>query len=58
MNAYQKAKERARDMAIDFSNAFGQMDLSWAEIAYYGYKFERLGRRYGLLREFRENGFC
>lgn len=58
MNAYQKAKERARDIAIDFSNAYNEMTLSWADVAYYGNKFERLGRRYGLLREFRENGFC
>lgn len=58
MSNYQKAKERARQMAIDFSNGMGSANLSWADCAYYGNKFERLGRRYVLLREFRENGIC
>lgn len=56
MNAYQKAKARARERAVEFSLNFGEMNLSWADVAYYGNYFERLGRRYGLLQEFRENG--
>ena len=58
MSKYQKAKARAREMAVEFSNNLGEMVLSWAECAEIGNKFERLGRRYGLLREFRENGIC
>ena len=58
MSKYQKAKARAREMAVEFSNSQGEMVLSWAECAEIGNKFKRLGRRYGLLREFRENGIC
>ena len=58
MSKYQKAKAQAREMAVEFSNNQGDMTLSWAECAEIGNKFERMGRRYGLLREFRENGIC
>lgn len=56
MNAYQKAKERARERAVEFSLNCGDMNMSWADVAYYGNYFERLGRRYGLTKEFRGNG--
>lgn len=56
MNAYQKAKARTREMAVDFS--YNDAPMSWGEVAEICNKFEKLGRRYGLLREFRENGIC
>jgi len=56
MTKYQKAKAAAREKAVEFSLTCGETDLSYAELAEIGNKFERLGRRYGLLREFRENG--
>lgn len=56
MTHYQKAKAAAREKAVEFSLTCGDRDLSYAELAEIGNKFERLGRRYGLLREFRENG--
>lgn len=56
MTRYQQGKAAARGAAIDFSNNFENMNLSWADLAAIGDYFERLGRRYGLLREFRENG--
>ena len=58
MSKYKKAKARAREVAVEFSNNQDDMALSWAECAEIGNKFERLGRRYGLLREFHENGIC
>lgn len=45
-------------MAVDYSYESGELVQSYAEVAEMGAKFEKLGRRYGLLREFRENGIC
>ena len=56
MNAYQKAKERAREMAMDLT--YNDRPMYWSEVIAISDKCERLGRRYGLLREFRENGIC
>ena len=58
MTKYEKGKERARALAIDWSLNVQGEPMSWAEAAAYATKFERLGRRYGLLREFRENAIC
>lgn len=56
MNNYQRGKEAAREMAVEFSLTFGEHTYFWSDLAEFTAKFERLGRRYGLLREFRENG--
>lgn len=56
MTRYQLNKGRARDLAIQWQQ--------WQENAVYDYAssirwasiFEAIGRKYGLLREFRENG--
>lgn len=56
MTNYEKAKATAREKAVDFSNTCGEMNLSYADLAEIGNKFRTLGKRYGLLREFRENG--
>lgn len=54
---YAENKERARDIAIEWSyDAADRGDLSYAELDDAGDYFYRLGKRYGLLREFRENG--
>ena len=55
---YRRAKEAARQEAIDWQTDFPNHDYTWGEIAEYQTYFERLGRRYGLLREFRENLIC
>ena len=58
MNKYQKAKERAREEAIQWQFDFDSRCYSWGELAYFQDYFEKLGRRYGLLKEFKENGIC
>lgn len=58
MNNYQKAKEKMRQKAINWQNFFNEMSLSYAELAYWQNYFERLGKRYGLLTEFRAEGIC
>jgi hypothetical protein len=56
MNYYQRKKQIVRDLAIEWQLSFEKHNYSWSDIADWGSYFERLGRRYGLLREFRENG--
>ena len=55
---YEKKKEMARQKAIDWQDDFRNHNYSYEEIAEFGYYFEKLGKRYGLLKEFRENGIC
>ena len=56
MTTYQKAKEKARNEAIDWQMDFGNHNYSYGEIIYYAEYFEKLAKRYGLVEEFRENG--
>lgn len=53
---YQKRKAEVREEAIEYS--YSEEELSYVELAEKNDYFERLGRRYGLLREFRENAIC
>ena len=55
---YQQKKEAARQQAIDWQDQAAEQNLSYGELAEAGEQFEKLGRRYGLLQEFRENGIC
>ena len=55
---YAERKESIRAAAIDYQNAWGDYSFSYSELFIIGDWFERMGRRYGLLREFRENAIC
>ena len=48
MNTYQEKKEAIRQQALDWEY--------WSELAEMTAYFEEQARRFGLLREFRENG--
>ena len=52
---YQERKERAREIAIDWQLNEAEKPMYMSEYAEIGEYFYRLGRRFGLLREFREN---
>lgn len=52
MNKYQKGKEAARAAAQEWQAAFPARAMSWGELAQWQDHFTRLGRKYGLLREF------
>jgi isocitrate lyase len=56
MSKYEMRKERARQVAIDWQNDFENHDYSWSEIADATAYFTKLARRFGLTREFIENG--
>lgn len=55
---YARNKAVARQEAIDWQNDFGNHNYSYGELVEFGEHFEKLGRKYGLLKEFRENGIC
>lgn len=56
MNKYQQAKERARQAAINIQQLFSENSYSMSDLAYFAAYFEKLGKRYGLVKEFKENG--
>ena len=55
---YARKKAFARQEAIDWQNDFAEHNYSYGELCEFAEHFEKLGRRYGLLKEFRENGIC
>lgn len=56
MTNYQIRKAAARDAAIMAQQEAAEQSPSYGEIAETADRLERLARRFGLLREFRENG--
>lgn len=56
MSKYQEEKARAREKAIEWQLDFCNHNYSWGELAEFGEYFSKLAKRYGLIREFRENG--
>ena len=58
MNKYQKEKENVRNKAIEWQSDFCNQNYSYGELSMFQDYFERLGKRYGLLKEFRENCIC
>lgn len=55
MNNYQKNKAKAKEAAINWQSEIADKNLSYNELAKAGEYFNTLGKRYGLLREFRAN---
>ena len=58
LTEYEKAKKALRGFAIDWQANFSRFNYSWGELADWCGFFEKYGKKYGLLREFRENGIC
>ena len=56
MNKYQQAKNKIRDVAIDWQLDFDKHNYSWLELLQWQEFFSTKAKRYGLVREFRENG--
>lgn len=55
---YKQQKEKARELAVQWQHDFSNNNYSWLELANWSNYFTKLGKRYGLLKEFRENGIC
>lgn len=56
MTKYQQAKNKIRDVAIDWQLDFDKHNYSWLEFLQWQEFFNIKAKRYGLTREFRENG--
>ena len=56
MTIYEQQKEKARQKAVEWQLDFNNHIYSFNELVQFQTKFTKLGKRYGLLKEFRENG--
>lgn len=57
-NTYQERKENARELSVDWQLNFSSLDWSYGELATINEYFHKVGKQYGLLKEFKENGIC
>ena len=55
---YQEKKGQARQEAIDWQTTWEDKQYSYGELAVFQDHFTKLGRKYGLLKEFKENAIC
>lgn len=55
-NKYQIKKAEIEYQAINWQTNFANNNYTWGELAAWGEYFEKMGKKYGLLKEFRENG--
>ena len=57
MSRYEKGKSKTIEMAMDYQNSFAEgKSYYWSEIAEIQNNLERRAKRYGLLKEFRNEG--
>ena len=56
MKTYAERKDAARNEAIEWDLNADKENLSYGDLVIFADYFEKLGRRYGLLKEFKENG--
>jgi len=55
---YKEHKDYIRQAAIDWQIKTSNRSQSYEELATYQAFFEKQAKRYGLLKEFRENAIC
>jgi len=53
-----KRKEQARDQAIETQTIMSNNNFSYYELMVISDHFQKTGKKYGLLDEFKENGIC
>lgn len=53
---YLKRKEEVRNEAIKWHKNISKSDYCLGQLSFLAEHYYKLGKRYGLLREFRENG--
>lgn len=58
MKTYKERKEEIRQQAIDWQLDFNNHNYSYYDLMMWGDYFYKNGKRYGLLKEFKENGIC
>lgn len=52
---YKEKQESVREQAKEYQYIFSFLDMSYSESAVFSSWFEKMGARYGLIKEFREN---
>lgn len=55
MGRYEYYKNLAREKAIEWQLDFNNHNYSYLELAMFSERFEKLAKRYGLTKEFKEN---
>lgn len=53
---YKKLKEKARQKAIEWQKEFSEKQIFYSELVEAQAYFEKQAKRYGLIKEFKENG--
>ena len=56
MTKYQQQKAQAEQKAKEYQCNFCENIYTWQDLAEYSAYFSKLAKRYGLIKEFRENG--
>lgn len=56
MKTYKERKEEARNEAIEWQYSVGENNYYMSEMADFYIYFSKLAKRYGLIKEFKENG--
>ena len=56
MTKYEMRKDKARQKAIRWQEETAQKSYSYGELADFWERFYRLAKRYGLIKEFKDNG--
>lgn len=56
MNKYQELKQKAREQAIEWQQIASNKNLYYSELAEYNKYFTKLAKKFGLIKEFKENG--
>lgn len=56
MYDYSQKKEAARRKAREWQETFAEQNYSYAELVRWQRFFTHIGKKYGLLKEFRQNG--
>ena len=56
MTKYQQAKNKIRDLAVEWQLDFCNNNYSWLELLQWQEFFSTKAKRYGLVNKFRENG--
>ena len=54
--SYAVAKATLRQEAKEWQSDFANKYFTWQEVAEFNVYFQKYGKRYGLIREFKENG--
>lgn len=56
LTPYERNQSILRDFAIEWQFKFADLTHAWRDLCEWSDFFEEYGRKYGLIREFKENG--